>query len=120
MPSGSRPQTQAGRSGGHTHPRARACMNRLTMRSSSEWNEMHHESPAGRQQRERLLEATLQDAELVVHDDAKRLEDPLGRVPPANSAGVGIAPRMSSTSSHVETRGALARWRTIARAMGRA
>ena len=43
--SGSRPQRQTGNSGGQTQPRARSARNRLTRRSSSEWNEIAASRP---------------------------------------------------------------------------
>ena len=46
--SGSRPQTQTGRSGGQMQPRARSARKRFTRRSSSEWNEIPAKRPFGR------------------------------------------------------------------------
>src|SRR5437667_3794666 len=39
------PHTQMGKSGGHSHPRSSSRMNRLTIRSSSEWNEITDNRP---------------------------------------------------------------------------
>src|SRR5436190_10654985 len=46
--SGSRPQIQTGKSGGHSQPRSRSRMKRFTIRSSSEWKAITAMRPPGR------------------------------------------------------------------------
>ena len=79
--SGSWPQTQIGKSGGQMHPRARSARNRLTRRSSSEWNEIAANRPPGAEHvpgdRQRVVEL----GELVVDRDPQRLEGAAGRMP---------------------------------------
>ena len=78
--SGSWPQTQIGISGGQMQPRARSARNRLTRRSSSEWNEIAAKRPSARSsvpgERQRVVEL----GELVVDGDPQRLERAPGRV----------------------------------------
>ena len=78
--SGSLPHTHTGKSGGQVQPFARSWRNRLTIRSSSEWNEITARRPPGRSICERGRERCLERAELVVDGDAESLEDALGRM----------------------------------------
>ena len=51
--SGVLPHTHTGKSGGHSQPRSRSRMKRLTIRSSSEWKLITASLPPGPQHRER-------------------------------------------------------------------
>ena len=52
----------------------------MTIRSSSEWNEITREPAARTQHLERRRQRALERAELVVDLDPQRLEDALGRM----------------------------------------
>ena len=116
--SGSLPQTQTGKSGGHVQPFARSRHELLHDPVLERVEADHRETPTRAQHLERGGKRRLELAQLVVDGDAQRLEDALGGWPSPKRAGVGIAGLITSTRSPVRKNGRSARRRTIARAIG--
>ena len=81
------PQAQTGKSGGQVQPCSSSRRKRLTIRSSSEWNEITARRPCGRSISSAGGKRALELAELVVDLDPQRLEDALGGMPLAEAGG---------------------------------
>ena len=115
--SGLRPQTQTGRSGGQMQPRARSARKRFTRRSSSEWKRDGGQAARRAQEVPGQRQRCVERAELVVHGDADRLEDALGRVAAAELRCRAPArrPRSRRPARRSSRAGPRARRRTISR-----
>ena len=117
--SGSLPQTQIGKSGGHVQPFAPRDHELLHDPVLERVEADHGEPPTGPQHRDRSGQRRLELAELVVDGDPERLEDALGGMTlaePGRRRDRQVL--ITSTRSPVRKNGRSARRRTMARAIG--
>src|SRR3954452_6912030 len=112
--SGSCPHTHTGKSGGHVQPRSLSRMKCLTMRSSSEWNEITASRPPGRSSSSAAGSANPRDSSSSFTAMRSAWKTRFAGCPSPKRAGAGIELLITSTSSPVRSNG---RWRTIARAI---
>ena len=115
--SGSWPHTQTGKSGGHVQPRSLSRRNCLTMRSSSEWNEMTASRPPGRSISSAAGSAASSEPSSSLTAMRSAWKTRFAGWPSPKRAGAGIAHLIVSTSSPVRSNGCSLRRRTIARAI---
>ena len=114
---GSWPQTQMGRPGGQMQPAAWPLKNSLTVRSSSEWNEIAAMRPPGRSTRYASSRPRASDSSSLLTLMRSAWKTRRAGLPAAKRAGVGMAHLITSTSCPVVSKGCLARWRSMRRAM---
>src|SRR3989454_4056629 len=118
--SGCLPQTQIGKSGGHSQPRSRSRMKRLTSRSSSEWKLITASLPPGRSMEKAEGSAASSDPSSSLTAMRKAWNTRFAGCPSPNLAGAGMAVLIVSTRSLVRSKGCSFRRRTIAFAIWRA
>src|SRR5579864_800694 len=118
--SGSFPQTHTGKSGGHVQPRSFSRRNCLTMRSSSEWNEITASRPPGRSIASAAGSAASSEPSSSLTAIRSAWKTRFAGWPSPKRAGAGIAALIVSTSSPVRSNGVSRRRRTIAFAICRA
>ena len=104
---GCAPQTQTGKSGGHVQPCSCARRNRLTIRSSSEWNEITASRPPGRSISSAAGSARSSAPSSSLTSIRSAWKTRLAGWPSPKRAGAGIACLIVSTRSPVRSNGCL-------------
>src|SRR5712691_1767115 len=118
--SGVFPHTQTGKSGGHSQPRSRSRMKRLTIRSSREWKLITASRPPGRSIEKADGRAVSRAPSSSLTAMRSAWNTRLAGCPSPKRAGAGIAALIVSTRSPVLSKGCSFLRRTIAFAIGRA
>src|SRR5262249_20107371 len=114
---GSRPQTQTGKSGGQVQPRSWSRTNCLTIRSSSEWKLITASRPPGFSSSTAAGSASSSAVSSSLTAIRSAWKTRFAGWPSPNRAGAGIAALIVSTSSPVRSNALLRRLRAIARAI---